>query len=201
MATKTTNYIIREVCGNVKTTPREFGATGRRDKPDYSYVNFFHAERKTYGFCGKAAEAARFVGKAAVVAAAEALVSAIRAAGYEPREMEIIPARGGAAIAWRKPVPPYRAVSVASLTERLTAIVERNRANNAPPPAGPIALHAWPKRVSENFCGVGPVVWGESADSWFDVYVGPTEGDNYHRVNRMLRTACETAGLEFVSMS
>lgn len=64
---------------------------------------------------------------------------------------------------------------------------------------GAIALHAWPRRRhGDHWCAVGPVVWGESAVSWFDIRCPDTE---YYRVNRMLADVCRELGLPYMNMA
>lgn len=67
-------------------------------------------------------------------------------------------------------------------------------------PDHPIGLHAWPKRNSDCFCAIGNIIWGKDAKSIGDVYVG-RDRQHYHKINQMLRQACEELGYKFISMS
>ena len=58
----------------------------------------------------------------------------------------------------------------------------------------PIACHAWPKIEGPNRYGIGPIVWGEEANSLIDV-----EGD-YDLLNDITKMVCQELGLHFINM-
>ena len=62
------------------------------------------------------------------------------------------------------------------------------------PEGGKIAVHAWPKEEGRNRYGIGPVVWGDSAESWFDVV-----GD-YDYFNDQTKIVCQLNGWPYISM-
>jgi hypothetical protein len=69
------------------------------------------------------------------------------------------------------------------------------------PPGAALALHAWPKCGVDGFCGIGPVIWGELTESWFDVRTANHDGDDYHRINRMLAEICHELGVRYLNMA
>jgi len=62
------------------------------------------------------------------------------------------------------------------------------------PEGSKIAVHAWPKEEGHNRYGIGPVVWGDSAESWFDVV-----GD-YDHFNDQTKIVCQLNGWPYISM-
>ncbi len=66
----------------------------------------------------------------------------------------------------------------------------------------PIGLHSSPTCRSERFCAIGQIDWASGNDPkpLLDVFCG--EGlKHYHKINRMLREACDELGIPFMNMS
>jgi hypothetical protein len=84
------------------------------------------------------------------------------------------------------------------LINRLRKALYRNPGHTASGDA--VGLHCWPRRHDgrDHWYAIGPVNWGNKADSWFDIRL---PGDHYQTVNRLLADACEELRIRYLNMN